>query len=301
MNAPHEANDSLTYANPSPAPDPAAFTPMSVGQILDRTFRLYRANFLRFVTVAAVVQVPLSLVGAFAMFPMKRLIDPQTGKLAMDAEHPDLDRIVTIALLSLGTLFLFVLIAVIAQTLSAGAFAKSVSEAYLGRSATMSEVYRCILPRFRRLLGSALLTALAVGAGYMFCVVPGVVFSVWFAMTTPAIVVEELGAVDGMSRSKQLVSGNLGRMFSVGLVVFLLAIVVQLVPDILASWVSKMIAMQGHALLSSTVEQFMMLPGQLILAPVGSIAIVLMYYDLRIRKEGFDLEMLARSLHRQKP
>jgi hypothetical protein len=32
-----------------------------------------------------------------------------------------------------------------------------------------------------------------------------------------------------------------------------------------------------------------------LLTPLGVITSILLYYDLRIRKEGFDLEMLSRS------
>jgi len=31
------------------------------------------------------------------------------------------------------------------------------------------------------------------------------------------------------------------------------------------------------------------------LTPLGIIATILLYYDMRIRKEGFDLEMLSRA------
>jgi hypothetical protein len=34
----------------------------------------------------------------------------------------------------------------------------------------------------------------------------------------------------------------------------------------------------------------------LLVAPFSSIAWILLYYDLRIRKEGFDLEVLAKSM-----
>ena len=35
---------------------------------------------------------------------------------------------------------------------------------------------------------------------------------------------------------------------------------------------------------------------QILFTPLGIIANILLYYDFRIRKEGFDLEMLSRAL-----
>ena len=39
-----------------------SFTPMSFGQIIDRTFSLYKQKFARFFTIVAVVQVPAFLL-----------------------------------------------------------------------------------------------------------------------------------------------------------------------------------------------------------------------------------------------
>ena len=35
---------------------------MSVGRVLDNTFRIYRDNFIRFITIVAVFQVPIALL-----------------------------------------------------------------------------------------------------------------------------------------------------------------------------------------------------------------------------------------------
>jgi hypothetical protein len=36
--------------------------------------------------------------------------------------------------------------------------------------------------------------------------------------------------------------------------------------------------------------------GQILAIPISTAASILLYYDLRIRKEGFDLQMLAQSM-----
>ena len=37
--------------------------------------------------------------------------------------------------------------------------------------------------------------------------------------------------------------------------------------------------------------------GAIFITPYSIIAVILLYYDLRIRKEGFDLEMLSQSIN----
>ena len=36
--------------------------------------------------------------------------------------------------------------------------------------------------------------------------------------------------------------------------------------------------------------------GTILATPISAVAFILLYYDLRIRKEGFDLEMLSQTL-----
>jgi multisubunit Na+/H+ antiporter MnhC subunit len=38
------------------------FEPMSIGRILDRTFKIYKDNFIRFITIVAIIQVPITLL-----------------------------------------------------------------------------------------------------------------------------------------------------------------------------------------------------------------------------------------------
>ena len=44
------------------------------------------------------------------------------------------------------------------------------------------------------------------------------------------------------------------------------------------------------------VNSLFSLAGQVLVMPISAAAFILLYYDLRIRKEGFDLEMLAKDL-----
>jgi hypothetical protein len=56
-----------------------------------------------------------------------------------------------------------------------------------------------------RLFGAGLLTGLAVLGGLILLIVPGIIFAVWFSQSAYAIVAEDLGVIDGMKRSRQLV------------------------------------------------------------------------------------------------
>lgn len=262
------------------------FEPMSVGQILDRTFVLYKNNFARFIAIVAIVQVPASL-----LMILVRDVLPQ---LAISADADPL----SLLLPTMIGLMLLLLLTALAQQLSIGALAKCVSESYLGNEATVGQVYRFVWPKLWRLFGVSLLVGLIQFAGFMLLIVPGVIFSVWFILTSQTIVIEDRGAIEAMGRSKALVKANFWRILGLAVVIILITWIVSAIFTYAGILIAKFIKFE-NPLLSVLIAQPFGLIGQVLAAPIGATAFVLLYYDLRIRKEGFDLEMLARSIGSQ--
>lgn len=259
----------------------ARFEPMSIGRILDQVFRIYKDHFIRFIAIIAVIQIPISLVSLLYQILFTKLnTATETGA------------VVVMLLSTVPMLFL----ALLGQTLGSGALARSVAETYLGHDMSVGQVYRHVLPKLLTLILVAILVGLCVGVGFLLLVVPGVIFSLWFALTTPAIIMEDLNATAGMSRSRALVQGNLGKVFAIGFLVFVLAFVIsmpfQFGGALLVGFVAK-----GNQPLSLLITQISQMIGQIIGMPVGAIASILLYYDLRIRKEGFDLQMMVESMN----
>jgi len=259
--------------------------PMSVSEILDGSFKLYRNNLIRFVAIVAVVQIPVGLVSLCGQTLMH-----MGTEAAGPGGQPQFSLTMGLSALGLG---LFVLsVGMVGQALANAALVKSVSESYLGNEVTVGEAYRFALPKLFSLIGAGMLVGLLCGFGFFMCVVPGVIFSLWFAMTTQAIVFEDLGAFRGMSRSKELASGNLGKILGVWLIVVL---IMMLVGGVFAT-VGGVFSMLVPGVTGFVLRGLCQLVGQVLIAPIGAAAFNLLYYDLRIRKEGFDLEMLAERL-----
>ncbi len=257
---------------------------MSVGQILDRTFVLYKNNFARFIAIIAIVQVPLNLL----MIGVTTILLPQ---LIVSAESGISDMFLP----SMLGLLLVLLLAAVAQQLSIGALAKCVSESYLGNEATVGQVYRFVWPKLWRLFGASLLVALIVMAGSLLLLIPGIIFHVWYVLTSQTIVIEDRGATEGMARSKSLVAGNFWKVLGLVVVVFLITWIVSYVFNYAGGLISQWTGVKDPLLLILIAQPFALI-GQVLAAPIGAAAMILLYYDLRIRKEGFDLEMLARSM-----
>ena len=280
------------------------FEPMSVGRIFDRAFAIYRNNFLRFITIVAIIQVPLALLSIFSNSWLdvaaparqrpgfERAMAPQETRPTAPRYDPG-DRPPLLPG-CLGTVFTG-LLTVVGLMLCQAALIKSVSETYLGNEITIGQAYGFVLPRSLTLVAAAICVTLVTWLGLLLLVVPGVIFSLWFFLTVPAIVVENHSATNGMSRSKALVAGNLGKVFAVMLLAVAITVVVSISLGSLAGFVARALFASNMALRSFLVD-FASTVSQILVAPVSAAASILLYYDLRVRKEGFDLQMLAQSM-----
>ncbi len=280
------------------------FEPMSVGRIFDRAFLIYRNNFLRFITIVAVIEVPLALLSIASSSWMETRAPARRSSVSdQTSAQPDarLAARQYVAshegpsiLGSVGRLFTILLV-LVGNMLCQAALIKNVSEAYLGNEITIGQAYQFALPKAVTLVLAAICVGLVVGLGFLLLVVPGVIFALWYFLTTPAIVVENLSTGAGMSRSKALVAGNLGKVFAVGFLVQVITLIISLPLGYVGGFAGGMLFSSNPALqmfmihLATTVSQ-------ILVAPISAAAFILLYYDLRIRKEGFDLQMLAQSM-----
>lgn len=295
-----------------------AFEPMTIGRILDYVFKIYKENFVRFVAIVAVVVVPIQLLTSLSQGLLFTDLfeedQPYTAEYepedAAAVETPDVGEYgqeeyiyeessgpnpLLMILGGIGST-VAVFLALIGSKLTQGALTHSVSQYYLGTEVSVGEAYRYVGKRLLRLIGAAILVGLIVFGGFLLFVVPGVIFALWYAIVVPIIIAEDCTIGQALSRSKSLVKGNLGKVFGLGLLIWLIGMIVQVPFAFLGQLVSSLL-MGANQALGFMVSQFVNIIGNVIVAPIGAAAYILLYYDLRIRKEGFDLEMLADSVH----
>jgi len=260
-----------------------------VGEILDGAFKLYRANFKPIALVALAFTGPLSVVAAVASRSvnggygfLELLGDPS---LAGEAGSFGGAGQVVAQLAS-------ALLLQITSTLIAGVAAKAVACTYLGTQLTAGQALRAAAPSFLALLGARMLVWLTELVGLFGCCVGAIAVMALWVVTAPAIVVEGLGPVQGMRRSLRLCSARywpvLGVALLSGVITYMLGSVVSGVPSVLASligyrWGFPLLAVGSTA-------------SAVLVAPMTAIVATLVYFDLRIRQEGFDLQIMAREV-----
>ena len=253
--------------------------PMGIGDILDTTFRLYRQRFLTFLLIALVVFVPYALfiAGVQAWIVSAKPVAAVGGAPAA----------INIAAIVVAVLT-FLIFAFILLPLCGAALVQNISAAYLGENLSAGGSYGRAAPRLLSLLGTQILTGLVVLLGFCLLIVPGIIFSLWFFVVVPVVILEGLGGTPAMGRSRELMRGNLGKAFGLALVVNILVMIISAA----LGFVGGRVFAEGSVFLV-----FYQNAIQAILLPIQTAPIILLYYDLRIRKEAFDLQKLSETMN----
>lgn len=262
--------------------------PMSLGEVLDRTFTLYREHFLLFVGIAALPNL-LMLLFRFAV-----LLVTRAGSTSAMPNLASPSVVGGAIIGALGAIIILLLMVGITQA----ATVIAVSALLLGREASIGRSYQQAKGSILTVIAIMIMAGLATGVGFIFLIIPGIYIACRLGVSVPAAVVEQDSPVSGMERSMELTKGFAGQVFLLFLlVVFLTYAVAGLLqfPVMFFAFKAAMARQQVSFGVSaySYVAEFV---SQVIVGPIGTISAALMYYNLRVRKEGFDIQHLMSSL-----
>ena len=260
--------------------------PMTIGDIMDNTFYLYRDHFLVFFGTAAIIFLPLTLA-----------VDWFSGLIGAGlAELPE-EVPFTMTFLAQGFLGLAgILVLSILITPLEGALVKAAADAALGVQPTIASSIKAALARYIPTLAATTLIFSAVLVGLVFLVVPGVLFILWFSVGFQVVLLEKVGPVAAAARSRRLTKGALGRIFLLLAAFGLLVGAIQYALNVPILALLTVNLPDGGPL----VALVRVLQGLItaLLAPLFLIATTLLYLDLRFRREGLDIELTAARLER---
>jgi len=306
-----------------PAPDESALSiePLTLGGILDRTFQLCRRHFwpllgivaIPWLAIIAIAVVAVAVVGIYGL----------TGE--------SLGETVTWAVIVVAALAIpSVLVAIVGlYFVSTAAVIHAVSLAYLGRAVRIRAAYSFVFQRLGRYFFTSMLFTVAVVLMIAAAPVAGVAFYIlsslvtssgwWSAVTWPflllipmyaftkfllfdkVVIIEDVAYIQALRRSWQLLSGKADsswpKSYFVRLVILLnLFFFINIAISLLFSTPATIIAALfpgSIAIVGKVIGQILEHTGSVVAGLFGSVCLVVFYYDIRHRKEGFDLKMLA--------
>jgi len=302
--------------------------PLSLGELLDQTFSYFRKHFWLF---AGIMVAPEALLAGLNILMQIYVRPPRLVPGSHPAAAAQMANYTMRAGLStLGILLSYYVV----YAFALGATTFALSEIHLGRTTTIRSSYRAVRRRLGRLINVTLtillrtvgllslavvLLALAVtlmgplprsmawigiilglglAVGFILMGILAIIYLVRYSVAVPALVLENLSARQALKRSVALTQGFLWRLLVVGVLFVLIRAVVVLLcqsPFTIAAmletargeypaiWLSVPTMLVGGACGAAT-------------APLLMIGFALAYYDLRVRKEGFDLQLMMSQL-----
>jgi hypothetical protein len=257
--------------------------PLGVGEILDTALAVYRRHaFSLWRIVAVVLALPAALSGVIAVAQHQIHNSGNSGANA------------SLLVLALVT----ELVSLIATFLATAAAYRLVADAYMGRPVDPAASLRFGLRRFGSVLWVSLLAGLGILAGFVLFVVPAIYLAVSWSIAVPVLLGEDLRGRRALRRSRALVRGRWWPCAGVLVLAVILALVVALAFSLLLDAIVGDTGSEPVIFLTSGITSLitdaLVLPFQVAVTTV-------LYIDLRVRKEGFDIQLMTHALDRDGP
>jgi hypothetical protein len=246
---------------------------MGIGEILSTALQLYRRHWRTLLTIAAVVVVPLTL--------LQYLL----GDLVRTQGETTRNGVVETASWSVGIAgLLAALAAILMYLVLTGAITRAVAAEVAGADLSVEQSYRFGFHRLGSVLLVSVLVGLATIGGLILFIIPGIYIGLRLAVSIEALVVEGRRGTQAMGRSWELVGGHWWHAFGTLVVAGLLTGILNAV--ITAPFGATGWFVQAVAAAVATV----------VTLPYGVLVGVLLYLDLRARKESLTLDTLRTDL-----
>lgn len=246
--------------------------PMGLGDILSRGISLMVSRFGVFFAIEMIVAAP---------------------GLALQLLAPDVGA-------GLGMLLTAIL-----GVIGSAAILHVIACEYLDQPVSLGGAFKFALDRFLPLLGTSILAGLGIVLGFLLCVIPGVYFAIVWAFAAQVVVMENVSGSAALGRSKSLVQGYFWWVFGVLLVVGLLVLIpagvingglavalpfqeIQANPN--QPFAAPRVVNFSNFAINTVVST--MLGG--IFQAFEAVCATLLYFDLRNRKEAFDVSHIVR-------
>jgi len=304
--------------------------PLGLGEIWDGAFRAFRQNPKVMVGLSAIVVVASQLVSLVATLLLTRDLVGLLEQLGSDAGTLSFSDVAGTLQRSIPLYLVVTLLQAVAVLVLNGMLIVAVSRAVLGRTVSLGQLWRETRRRLPALVGLSVvlslvpalvgLVALApgvlvlVGAGGDTSIGVGVALTllgalVWaavavflwirWALATPALLLERLTVRQAVRRSSRLVKGTFWR--TLGILLLTLVVVYAVVAAVgfpfsaIGQAVSVVAVGSDDPRTAIVVQQLIAsvgaILGSVVAYPFLASVTALVYVDLRMRREGLDVEL----------
>jgi len=209
---------------------------LSLGEVLSKTFELYRRDFTKYFVLFAVVGVIIGVVNAlarqaFVLPTMPSNPTPQQVSSWFSAFFAALILIVVLTFI----------VTVVFSSIAQGSAIKMASEQIEKGSANIGASVRFAFSKLLWIWALSLVVGVIVVLGFIALIVPGIILAIMFSLAFPVLLLENKGVLESVGRSRELVSHRWLKTFAT----FLVLGIVILVASVIVSAISGLLGVAG--------------------------------------------------------
>jgi len=246
---------------------------ISLGKILKESFSIYGEHFVMFLSISAI--------------PNLALLALRLGLEKLPLERPHASGWIG-ALAGLGVSFasLFVSSIITAATTVA------VFDIYLNRTPNLWDCFSRLSGKAFRVVFAAVMVELIVSVGLLFCFVPGIYWAGMYGIAIPAVVMENIGALQALKRSAYLTTDSVARIVIAFFMTAVFTGILVLMLRMGAAALGLTPPSYGNMRSREVMTLITTALGGILFGPISAIALALEYFDQRLRKESFDINQM---------
>lgn len=228
-----------------------------IGQVISKTVQVFSANIVTYSLVTGIVAIPAIILGV----------------IGQDEGDPQMKAIIGVASF-VALMFL--------SPLATAIILHAAFQSMRGRTVRLGEALGHGLMRFLPLVGVMILYTLGIMAGMMLLLIPGFILLTMWYVAVPACVVERVGPIRSLGRSRALTKGYRWKVFALFLLVTLISMIGNAFFEFLVQTAAGLWGRVAAQLL-----------WQAVWGGFSAVLIVVTYYHLRVAKEGVDIDQIV--------
>jgi hypothetical protein len=265
--------------------NPAQLRPLGIGEILDAGIKIYRNKFATMLKAVAVVIIPVQVLNILITLSLRDTSTTTTGSTTTTDGS---------GWAGVAALLLIVVISIVSSALAEAASLKAVSDSYLGTDTDWLGSLRFGFSRLGSLLWLTLIHGVLLLLAFAACIGPGVWLYAAWSVAVPALLLEGTRGLKALGRSFNLVRGRWWSTAATLLVANLLATAVAFGFGVLA--LPLVFAGNGNDFVVDLANGILGGIASVLTIPFVAAVVAVIYFDLRVRKEGFDLQLMAQRI-----
>jgi hypothetical protein len=237
------------------------YRPRSVTEIIDAAFQIYRQDALRYILITAVAYAPFMVLQYVVIDSVN--LTTTAGALGLASS----------------------IVGFLAFTIMSAVLVRLSAEAYLGRDMEIAAALAEVVPRVPSILAASVIRLILIFIAALALLIPAFWMSARTFALTPLIVLEHADVATALNRSATLSNGRKLAIIGCYALTLLIFYVLTLAFGVVA-------AIVGGGALYTIINAI----ATVVIYPVIGIMEMVLYYDARIRAEGYDVELMASAL-----